>query len=107
MLQMKPLGHGTMPAGHTFIEGMHSFALNEVGRFDEARDFGERSLAADPLDVWARHALAHVYEDTDDHVGPFAQPVDDLAFAFVAPLRPHDNDIGHGMPSRNSKPTGV
>ena len=68
----KTLGHGTMPAGHTFIEGMHSFALNEVGRFDEARDFGERSLAADPLDVWARHALAHVYEDTDDHVGPFA-----------------------------------
>lgn len=65
------LERNTMPAGHNFIEGMHAFTLNEVGRFDEARQFGERSLAADPLDLWARHALAHIYEDTDDQVAPF------------------------------------
>ena len=66
----RSLAHG-FAAGEHFVDGMHSFTLNEVGRFDEARDFGERALAADPLDLWARHALAHVYEDTDDRVAPF------------------------------------
>ncbi len=58
-------------AGEHFVEGMHAFTLNEVGRFAEAVDFGQRSLAADPLDLWARHALAHVYEDTDDREAAF------------------------------------
>jgi preprotein translocase subunit SecG len=30
-----------------------------------------------------------------DHVGAFAQPVDDLALALVAPLGADDHDIGH------------
>jgi hypothetical protein len=47
---------------------MHSFALNEVGRFDAAEAAGRRALDADPLDLWARHALAHVYEDRTDSV---------------------------------------
>lgn len=49
-----------------FIDGMHSFTLNEVGRYDDAVAFGRDSLAADADDLWARHALAHVYEETAD-----------------------------------------
>jgi Asp-tRNA(Asn)/Glu-tRNA(Gln) amidotransferase A subunit family amidase len=30
-----------------------------------------------------------------DHVGPLAEPIDDLALALVAPLRADDHDICH------------
>jgi hypothetical protein len=31
----------------------------------------------------------------DDHIGAMAQPIDDLAFSFVAPLGAHDRYRGH------------
>ncbi len=34
--------------------------------------------------------------EADDDVGLLRQPVDDLAFSFVAPLGADDNNIGHG-----------
>ena len=34
-----------------------------------------------------------------DHIGTFRQPIDDLAFAFIAPLGPDNNDISHGRSS--------
>ncbi len=49
-----------------FVEGMHAFSLTEVGRHEEAEQLGAAALEADPEDLWARHALAHVYENTDD-----------------------------------------
>lgn len=49
-----------------FVEGMHAFSLTEVGRHEEAEQMGAAALEADPEDLWARHALAHVYENTDD-----------------------------------------
>ena len=52
--------------GWGFVAGQHSFALEEVGRYDEAEELGRLALALDPDDLWARHALAHVYESTDD-----------------------------------------
>jgi tetratricopeptide (TPR) repeat protein len=52
---------------HGLAAGMLSFALEEVGRYDEAIRAGEVALAADPDDLWARHALAHVYESTQCH----------------------------------------
>ena len=52
--------------GENFINGMHSFALEESGRYNEAEASGRTALDADPLDLWARHALAHVYEHTND-----------------------------------------
>jgi hypothetical protein len=30
-----------------------------------------------------------------DHIGPLAQPIDDLSLALVAPLRADDHDICH------------
>ncbi|MEM9203481.1 MAG: tetratricopeptide repeat protein [Actinomycetota bacterium] len=66
----RSIAHG-FADGQNFIDGMHSFTLNEVGRHDEAVEFGERALAVEPRDLWARHALAHVYEDRDDREASF------------------------------------
>ena len=52
--------------GWGFVAGQHAFALEEVGRYDEAEEFGWAALGIDADDLWARHALAHVYESTDD-----------------------------------------
>ena len=52
--------------GWGFVAGQHAFALEEVGRYDEAEELGRAALEIDPDDLWARHALAHVYESTDD-----------------------------------------
>ncbi len=49
-----------------FVTGQHAFSLEEAGVYDEAETLGWRALGADPLDLWALHALAHVYESTDD-----------------------------------------
>ena len=52
--------------GWGFVAGQHAFALEEVGCYDEAEELGRLALGLDPDDLWARHALAHVYESTDD-----------------------------------------
>ena len=52
--------------GWGFVAGQHAFALEESGRHDDAEDLGRQALSIDPDDLWARHALAHVYESTDD-----------------------------------------
>ena len=52
--------------GWGFVAGQHAFALEEVGRYDEAEELGRLALSLDADDLWARHALAHVYESTDD-----------------------------------------
>ena len=58
-------GWGDEP-GWGFVAGQHAFALEEVGRYGEAEELGRVALGLDPDDLWARHALAHVYESTDD-----------------------------------------
>ena len=52
--------------GWGFVAGQHAFALEEVGRYEEAEELGWAALNLDPEDLWSRHALAHVYESTDD-----------------------------------------
>lgn len=52
--------------GTSLVAGMHAFSLNEVGETDLAERVARRALDADPRDLWARHALAHVYETIDD-----------------------------------------
>ena len=44
-----------------------AFALEEVGQYEEAEHWGRAALAAEPTDLWARHALAHVYDATERH----------------------------------------
>ncbi len=53
--------------GYGALLGMHAFSLEEAGHYDDATAAGIDALALDPDDLWALHALAHVYEMTDDH----------------------------------------
>ncbi|MFV2040269.1 MAG: tetratricopeptide repeat protein [Acidimicrobiales bacterium] len=53
--------------GYGAVLGQHAFALEEVGAYNEAERAGQAALALDPDDLWALHALAHVYESTDAH----------------------------------------
>ena len=52
--------------GWGFVAGQHAFALEEVGHYGQAEELGRAALDLDPDDLWARHALAHVYESTDN-----------------------------------------
>ncbi|MCY4665158.1 MAG: hypothetical protein OXC00_10865, partial [Acidimicrobiaceae bacterium] len=58
--------------GWGFVAGQHAFALEEVGRYGEAEELGRAALGLDPEDLWSRHALAHVYESTDDTAAALA-----------------------------------
>jgi tetratricopeptide (TPR) repeat protein len=50
----------------SFVLGQHAFSLEEAGFYNEAEELARQALDADPLDLWALHALAHVYETIDD-----------------------------------------
>lgn len=50
----------------SLIVGQHAFSLEEAGFYGEAEELGWQALEADPLDLWALHALAHVYETIED-----------------------------------------
>ncbi len=60
-----PFGDHEVGAG--VLRGQLAFALEEVGRYEEAEEHGRAALHLNPSDLWARHALAHVYESTARH----------------------------------------
>jgi tetratricopeptide (TPR) repeat protein len=45
-----------------FVQGMYAFGLEENADYRGAEDAARRALARDSRDVWAVHALAHVFE---------------------------------------------
>ena len=63
---------GRNEPGWGFVAGQLSFALEETGSYDEAEVVGWEALELDPLNLWARHALAHVYEMLDDSPATFS-----------------------------------
>ncbi|MCC2097590.1 MAG: tetratricopeptide repeat protein [Hyphomicrobiales bacterium] len=49
-------------SGFGFILGCHAFSLEENGMLDEAEKTAQLALHREPEDIWAMHALAHVYD---------------------------------------------
>lgn len=48
--------------GYSIVLGMYAFGLEENGDYARAEDMGRRSVAMEPRDCWAHHAVAHVME---------------------------------------------
>ncbi len=48
--------------GYAYVLGCHAFALEEAGDFAQAEALAQAALHGDRCDLWAMHALAHVYE---------------------------------------------
>ncbi|HEY6558478.1 MAG TPA: tetratricopeptide repeat protein [Polyangiaceae bacterium] len=61
--QVLPQWQGGTP-GFGYVLGMLAFGLEETNTFEMAEAMGRRALALNRRDVWAIHAVAHVYEMT-------------------------------------------
>jgi tetratricopeptide (TPR) repeat protein len=56
---------GRIDPGHPlygFVRGMYAFGLEEAGNYELAEAHGLAAVEANPDDVWATHAVVHVYE---------------------------------------------
>jgi len=50
--------------GHGFVLGCHAFGLEETGDYVAAERVGREAVDRNPSDIWAAHAVAHVFEMT-------------------------------------------
>jgi hypothetical protein len=48
--------------GFGFVLGCYAFALEENGAYESAERLGHRAYSINPTDIWAVHAVAHVFE---------------------------------------------
>lgn len=62
----RALAHFETTSTRPFVASQHAFSLEEAGAYREAESLAWSSLVADPMELWALHALAHVYESTND-----------------------------------------
>ncbi|MFN0314711.1 MAG: tetratricopeptide repeat protein [Burkholderiales bacterium] len=80
--RIAPFWSRDMP-GYSALAAMHAFGSAENGRFSEAFNWCEQSLELDPGNPRAHHAIAHVFEMTqqfaagsrwlEDHAGEWAE----------------------------------
>ena len=52
--------------GYGYVEGMQAFGLEETHAYAQAIVKGQSAIARTPKNPWAIHAVAHVYEMTDN-----------------------------------------
>jgi tetratricopeptide (TPR) repeat protein len=48
--------------GWSWVQGIYAFGLEEAGDYRRAEAAARAALAENPRDIWASHALAHVFE---------------------------------------------
>jgi tetratricopeptide (TPR) repeat protein len=61
MLRVLPEWSEAVPGYHAVL-GMLAFGLEETSDYSRAEALGRRAVELEPLDAWAQHAVAHVYE---------------------------------------------
>jgi tetratricopeptide (TPR) repeat protein len=47
-----------------FMLGCHAFGLEETGAYDDAERAGREAIERNPADIWAAHAVQHIFEMT-------------------------------------------
>jgi len=50
--------------GYGFVLGCHAFGLEETGDYAAAERAGREAIDCNPSDIWAAHAVAHIFEMT-------------------------------------------
>ncbi len=58
-----PVWHAGMP-GYGFVLGCHAFGLEEAGEYEAAERTGRQAIELNEADIWAAHAVQHVFEMT-------------------------------------------
>jgi tetratricopeptide (TPR) repeat protein len=59
--RLLPYWNADLP-GYGYIKGIEAFGLEENGAYAEAEVAGRRAVEIDDQDIWATHAVAHVFE---------------------------------------------
>jgi tetratricopeptide (TPR) repeat protein len=73
--------------GWGYVQGMYAFGFEENAAYREAEAFARLALDRHPQDVWATHALAHVFEmegRTDDGVAFLSESAKDWQSSYFA-----------------------
>jgi tetratricopeptide (TPR) repeat protein len=73
--------------GWGYVQGMYAFGLEENGDYAQAELFARAALHHNPRDVWANHALAHVFEmegRIDEGIRFLAESVPQWSSSFFA-----------------------
>ncbi len=52
---------------YSYLQGMHAFGLEESTQYDEAEALGREAVSTTAIDIWATHAVAHVYQMRSEH----------------------------------------
>ncbi len=73
--------------GWGYVQGLYAFGLEENGDYAQAELFARAALHHNPRDVWANHALAHVFEmegRTDEGLRFLGESVSSWSSSFFA-----------------------